>query len=478
MSDIDVPRQCGSFSEFPGLVRACAAALTKGTRIMHSPRLFLLALPLWPALAGCAVDSTERNDDVVEATGTSAQKLTLAGFPSALLTEHTNWHMNTPGTPGARRVPMGSAGSGLEFLQFHRDFVPRALAWYYAQPNPNYDAVAPWYSIPSELKTAANRWNSAFAALETRIMNNDFASDDAFGIALEPSIHAFLHNASASQYGDPNIGSIMTSPLSSYFYKIHGLIDYWWARYQFAKGNSGHKTNGFRPIAAGGCVMDLATGGGVTWALGCQADARGDYQLFRTTGSSWQFMGNGAGKQIAVSPEGTPWVIDHAGTVKKWNGASFVAVSIGGCATSIGVGAKDNVWITGCSASADHSIYHLAGNPWGRASWRLMPGAAIIAKVSENGVPWVVNSHGGIFRWEPSGWQQTPGCGTALAVGQNGTFILGCDHDDWANASIWQWSETARNFVSSNGRAAEVAVAGNGTPWVANDDGATFIGNP
>jgi hypothetical protein len=455
------------------------AARPKG-HFKMTTRFSLLALMLCPILGGCVAEGAEERSAGVEATGRTAQRLTLNNFPDALMTEHMNWHLLTPGTPGARKFPFGSPGSGQDFLQFHRGFVPRALAWYYAQPSPDYDAVAPWYAVPSELKTTANGWSGSLAVLEQRILNNDFTSDDDFGIELEGSIHGWLHGASAQQYGDPNVGNVTTSPLSSYFYKIHGLIDYWWARFQFAKGNSGHKTTGFSPVPAGGCVMDLGAGSGTTWALGCGDDANGDYPLFQLSGAQWQFMAWSAGTHVAVSPEGTPWVIDHAGTVKKWNATtgSLVPVTTPGCATSIGVGARDNVWITGCGGWGDHYIYHLAGDPWGQASWRLMPGRGTNVKVSENGVPWVITSAGAIYRWEPSGWSQTSGCASALAVGQNGTFVLGCEALKWAvDASIWQWSETSQSFAPSNGEAGEVAVAPNGIPWVATQAGITYVGN-
>jgi hypothetical protein len=36
-----------------------------------------------------------------------------------------------------------------------------------------------------------------------------------------------MHQACAIHYKDPEVGSPMSSPLSSYFYQIHGLVDKW-----------------------------------------------------------------------------------------------------------------------------------------------------------------------------------------------------------------------------------------------------------
>src|SRR5262245_4049397 len=102
---------------------------------MTLTRTSLFLVLMAPVFGGCAVDApADRAGESVESTSSTAERLTLNGFPETLHTEHTTWHMGTPGTPGARKQRMGDPGSGLDFLQFHREFMPRALAWYYAQP--------------------------------------------------------------------------------------------------------------------------------------------------------------------------------------------------------------------------------------------------------------------------------------------------------------------------------------------------------
>lgn len=157
---------------------------------------------------------------------------TIPNYPQSLLDEHSNWHMH-PGHPelGGRTFAMGSPGSGLEFLTFHRAFVGHFHTWYDAQPGNNQAAVTAWAAIPPELKTAAAGWSSTWAAQETRINTNSpvFATSDELGIFIETGIHNnFLHGAAGTVYNEPLLFNPMTSPMSTHFYQLHGLITKWW----------------------------------------------------------------------------------------------------------------------------------------------------------------------------------------------------------------------------------------------------------
>lgn len=157
---------------------------------------------------------------------------TIANYPQSLLDEHSNWHMH-PGHPelGGRAFLAGSPGSGLEFLTFHRAFMQHFHTWYDVQPGHDAAAVAPWTVIPPELKVPAAGWNSTWAQNETRITTNSppFASADELGIYIETGIHNnFLHNAAGTVYNEPLLFNPMTSPQSTHFYQLHGLITNWW----------------------------------------------------------------------------------------------------------------------------------------------------------------------------------------------------------------------------------------------------------
>jgi hypothetical protein len=161
----------------------------------------------------------------------------IANFPQNLLDMHHAWHDGGahPPFPG-RAIPAGQPGSGLEFLQFHRDYVNQFHAWYDTQPSANQAAVAPWTAIPPEVKNPNFGWNSNLAAQEQRIATNNppFASADELGQFIENGIHNWIHGATAQAFNEPFIGSLH-SPKSTLFYGIHGLVDRWWQQWHAPK---------------------------------------------------------------------------------------------------------------------------------------------------------------------------------------------------------------------------------------------------
>jgi len=127
----------------------------------------------------------------------------------------------------------------------------------------------------------------------------------------------------------------------------------------------------FIPNPAGdGCATSIGVGPasefqsfGTPWVVGCSTAADGNAAVYElVTGgtsefhlTSWVKMQDDVATQIAVSPEGIPWVINSSGDILYWNGTKFVANPTGGCATSIGVGPNSRgltngtPWVIGCS---------------------------------------------------------------------------------------------------------------------------------
>lgn len=161
----------------------------------------------------------------------------IPNFPQNLLDMHHAWHrqIEHPTLPG-RAIPPGQPGSGLEFFQFHRDFVGQFHAWYDSQPGADQNAVAPWTALPSQVKAPAVGWNPNLAAQEQRITTNSppFTSADALGQFVENGIHNWVHGATATAFQDESVRSLH-SVQSTYFYKIHGLVDLWWQQWHAPK---------------------------------------------------------------------------------------------------------------------------------------------------------------------------------------------------------------------------------------------------
>ncbi len=109
-------------------------------------------------------------------------------------------------------------------------YVAKFHRWHDVHPDAGPAAVAPWTAVPAELRTPGARWNHTVAAEERRIVTNapPFASEDSLGIYIETTIHnPFLHSAAAITCDEPALADPMRSPVSTYFYKIHGLIGRW-----------------------------------------------------------------------------------------------------------------------------------------------------------------------------------------------------------------------------------------------------------
>ena len=178
----------------------------------------------------------------------------IPNFPQNLLDLHHNWHQaGSHSGPGARVHPFGTAGGGLEFLQFHRDFMAQVMAWYNALAfgTAPYNvapfqtlasaqaAVAGWTSIPAPIKNGAvTGWGSVQVAQEARLttLTPPFTSVDDLGQYIEGGIHGWIHGAAASAFNEPTVGNFH-SPLSTYFYGIHGLVDLWWRNWQATQKN-------------------------------------------------------------------------------------------------------------------------------------------------------------------------------------------------------------------------------------------------
>ncbi|UJP04700.1 MAG: PPC domain-containing protein [Nitrosomonas sp.] len=163
----------------------------------------------------------------------------IPNFPKDLLDIHHHWHDPSahPGSPGGRNNPFGTPGAGLEFLQFHHDFMVQFHAWYDTQPFADQSLVLPWATVPVVLKNpAVTGWNSTFAAQENRIITNNpsFSSEDALGAYIEGGIHGWIHPAVATAFNEPVVANFH-SPQSTYFYQIHGLVDKWWRDYVTAQ---------------------------------------------------------------------------------------------------------------------------------------------------------------------------------------------------------------------------------------------------
>lgn len=166
-----------------------------------------------------------------------------------LMDKHHAWHTGggAHGQP-SRIFPMGTPGSGREFFQFHKDLINEFFTWNSVHMAASAADLAAWTAIPAELKLPETGWpnpgfGSDLAVAEARILSNSppFPDDDALGIHVETTIHNWIHGAVAASSilalpsAERTIIGGFHSPQSTYFYKIHGLVQYWWDRWLHPK---------------------------------------------------------------------------------------------------------------------------------------------------------------------------------------------------------------------------------------------------
>jgi hypothetical protein len=189
---------------------------------------------------------------------------------AALVTEHVNWHQPCGTIAGSRSC----SNMGQQFLVFHHEYVQRLRDNYLSQ-GLAASSIEPWYSLPPEMKNTANGWTTALQTAENNILalrnaaGQPFASLNEFGLYVENSYHNALHGIAATAYGGASctatntdcIVKTLMSPKSTYFFKIHGLID--WHMKRFLQGDFNRDGKGdifVRNTATGANEMRLLNG--------------------------------------------------------------------------------------------------------------------------------------------------------------------------------------------------------------------------
>jgi hypothetical protein len=149
----------------------------------------------------------------------------------------------------------------------------------------------------------------------------------------------------------------------------------------------------------------------VAWAIG-RAGCSADCPIYTWTGSNWQPV-SGAAQHVAVSPDGTNiYVVNHFGTIYKWNGSAFSAFYGGGCASAgtptlgnptLGAADNDFIWVIGCDAGAHgNNVYNFT--PQGSTWTQTANASGVAISVTSDGTPWLIDSNNTIYEYI-STWQ-------------------------------------------------------------------------
>jgi streptogramin lyase len=143
-----------------------------------------------------------------------------------------------------------------------------------------------------------------------------------------------------------------------------------------------------------------------------------------------------------------------------------------GHAIDISAGADGSIWVIGYGEPSDGRIYR-----WDNATsnWSPIDGGGRRIAVGPDGLPWVVNTAGEIYRRHKDGtWQRFPGLARDISVGAEGSvWIIGTNKigNDYR---IFRWNEAISNWEVADGMGTRIAVGPDGRPWVMNSAGQVF----
>jgi peptidoglycan hydrolase-like protein with peptidoglycan-binding domain len=257
-----------------------------------------------------------------------------------------------------------------------------------------------------------------------------------------------------------------------------------------------------------GGAHDIGAGGvfpnSHVWITGTTPDANGDFGIYKFNGSGWT-QSIGVGLRIATEADGHAWVVNKAGDIYRRTTSdpttgTWQLMTFNSKAYDIGVGANGSVWIISrtLASGQDYKILKFDGSGhWNEPSDL---GGAVRISVGNDGVPWVVNAGGAIYRRSADSltgsWTLLQGSGRDIGANgsntQNGLYAWkigtqagagnGFDFDiatfnkqDACCASSLPPAQAKNgNWLTIPGGAVAISVDATGLPWVVNSAGAIF----
>jgi hypothetical protein len=122
------------------------------------------------------------------------------------------------------------------------------------------------------------------------------------------------------------------------------------------------------------------------------------FGVFKWTGTSWDRV-DGSAERIDVDRSGNPWVVNSAGEIFRRVNDHWEQLPRH--ARDIGIGADGSVWIIG----TDQVGFVALGTGqnfdilrWNGSDWETIDGGGTQITVDDDGVPWLANAAGEIFR--------------------------------------------------------------------------------
>lgn len=213
-----------------------------------------------------------------------------------------------------------------------------------------------------------------------------------------------------------------------------------------------------------GQMIDVGARGHV-WIIGTEVAPRGGCRIYRWTGTGWaEAPGNGGARDVAVAPDGTPWVVNEEGRIYRLEGDGWREVPGGRLAWRIDIGADGSVWVIGREEAArgGNKIYR-----WTGAGWAEVDGGAHEVAVGPDGTPWVVNDVCEIYRRVDGGWVHVPGRALDIDIGADGSvWVISTEKAPLGGKQIFK--RVGGDWVKVEGGGWRIGVDPAGNPWVCN----------
>lgn len=208
-------------------------------------------------------------------------------------------------------------------------------------------------------------------------------------------------------------------------------------------------------------ATDVSAGAdGSVFIVGADSLSTGGYPVSKIVDGKLTKLPDCAAVRIAVSPQGTPWVVTKTHTILKYNGSSWDQVP--GSATDIGIGGDGSVFIIGtqfATITGGNVIMKLNG-----ANWTLMPDCAgVHIAVDPQGTPWVVNLSNIVFQYGGTYlWNIMYGVnGNDIGIGADGSVVVsGSD----ANAHIYRYLGSGWSIIPGIS-GSSLSVSPEGSVW-------------
>ncbi len=234
---------------------------------------------------------------------------------------------------------------------------------------------------------------------------------------------------------------------------------------------------------------------GTVWIVGTDVRS-GGFGVYRWAGRDWESHDIGA-VSVEVAPRGAAWLITDSGTLLEPSDSSWKEcetpdpvrdVSIGLDGSVWIVTAPDNgpgqilcridgAWVEGHDSPAPYSYPH--DIPWVPADddtydlphKGVSPVKPMAIAVMVNGLPWVVDEDGSIYRRVTGGWQKMPEePANDITIAPDGNvWIIGRDKRP-GGFGPWRYYH-GTDWDCYEGAAVRIAAGPDGLPWTVDEAG-------